>query len=56
MRRPKQRSDAEAVGVFLVADPRLLEQRVQFIADVGLHLMVAIGLLENKSYGINNKA
>lgn len=60
MRRPEQRSDAEAVSVFLVADPRLLQQRVQFISDVGLHLMVAIALQANKSYRdrerIDNKA
>lgn len=50
MRRPEQRSDAEAVGVFLVSDPRLLQQRVQFITDVGLHLMMAIVLQVDKSY------
>lgn len=37
--RPEQRSDAEAVGVFLISDSRLLQQRIQFITDVGLHLM-----------------
>lgn len=42
--RPEQCSDAEAVSVFLVSDPRLLQQRVQFITDVGLHLMMAIAL------------
>lgn len=46
--RPEQGSNAEAVGVFLVSDPGLLQQRVQFITDVGLHLMMAIALQEKQ--------
>ena len=42
----EQSSDAEAVSVLLVSDPRLLQQRVQFLSDVRLHLVMAIALCD----------
>lgn len=48
MRGSEQRSDAETVGIFLVSDPRLLQQRVQFLPDVRLHLVMTIALCERR--------
>lgn len=46
MRGPQQCPNAEAVRVFPVADLRLLQQRVQFLPDVRLNLVMAIALCE----------
>lgn len=46
VRSPEQSAYAETVGVFLVADPRLLQKRVQFLSDVRLHLVMTVALCE----------
>lgn len=42
----EQGSDAEAVCIFLISNARLLQQRVQFLSDVRLHLVMTIALCE----------
>lgn len=48
VRGSEQGSDAEAIGIFLVSDARLLQQRVQFLSDVRLHLVMTIALCESR--------
>ncbi len=51
----EQRSNAEAVRVFLVSNARLFQKRVQFLSDVRLYLVMTVSLREREGKVIRSR-